>query len=125
MRPRSFLKDAKPTPATFGRHRINISPRQSRYTNLRAPGTKKGRHPSGYLHHFNHYHYRRDDDGQQYHHHPKKEPEECGGLLLFGGFVTGDDLSHFDGLDRAGRSKQLETYLQKQPKGHLGLSADF
>ena len=38
LRPRSFLKDAKSSSATFGRHRINISPRQSRYTNHRAPG---------------------------------------------------------------------------------------
>ena len=77
---------------------LTITLRQSRYTNLRAPGTKKGRHPSGYLHHFNHYHYRRDDDGQQDHHHPKKEPEECGGLLLFVGFVLDDDLRISQGV---------------------------
>ena len=41
MRPLSFLKDVKSSSASFGRLRMNISLRQSRYTNLRAPGTKK------------------------------------------------------------------------------------
>lgn len=41
MRPLSFLKDVKSSSASFGRLRMNISQRQSRYTNHRATGKKK------------------------------------------------------------------------------------
>ena len=46
LRPMSFHKDAKSFSATFGRHRINISPRPSRYTHHRAPSIyiRKGSH---------------------------------------------------------------------------------
>lgn len=41
LRPMSFLKDAKSSSATFGRHRINISLRQSRYTHHRTADKKR------------------------------------------------------------------------------------
>jgi hypothetical protein len=41
MRLLSFLKDVKSSSASFGRLRMNIPQRQSRYTNHRATGKKK------------------------------------------------------------------------------------
>ena len=73
LRPMSFLKDAKSSSATFGRHRINISLRLSRYTHHRT-ADKKERPPSGGLYHFDHNYDCRDDDGQQDHHHAEKKP---------------------------------------------------
>ena len=94
----SFLKDAKSSSATFGRHRMNISLRLSRYTHTIERQTKKERPPSGGLYHFDHNYDCRDDDGQQDHHHAEKKPQESGRLFLLGWFVLDDDLRIAQGV---------------------------